>query len=173
MGKKAYVILFIFIAINLFWLNKELFVLAKEGSERREILEQIKGDYPILPQKVVFYTESDKSYYGMAEEEKILPFQVNFGYNLLVWYSPTEYFPVEFMQRGDFIVGLTGQGYKEVVGRGFGYFRDFESLRKAVKENNLSPEFVIAYRYDSSQKLLTDISREIRSELASETPVNF
>lgn len=82
------------------------------GGERRAILEEMKKDFPTLPKRVVFYTESDSSYYGLPEGERILPFQSGVGEMLLVWYEKGENWPREFFQN-EFLWGITDQGYKE------------------------------------------------------------
>ena len=79
-------------AIHVVWLHKELVNLSNVGQERRTILEQVKLENPKLPQKTVFYMESDKPFYGLADDEKIFPFQMNLGFILLVWYWPSNIF---------------------------------------------------------------------------------
>ena len=153
----------ILIATNIFWLRTELKMLSNIGIERKAILTTIKNAYPKLPPRVIFYTESDKSFYGMPDDEKIFPFQINFGYTLMVWYWPENNFPAEFANQSKFLYSLTEEGYKEVAARGVGYFRNFLPLMEAIKNNHLSPESVIAYRYHSSTKTVEDITLSTRS----------
>lgn len=164
-GRKVYILLIIPLLINLFYLNKELIFYADQGTERRHILEQIVRTYPDLPDKVVIYTESDTSYYGMPEEEKILPFELNFGYTLMIWYLPTEKYNNEMVRIGSYIHKITAQGYQEKDGIGFGYFRDIAKLKQSVRQNKLPVESIIAFRYNSKSKLLIDITSEVRNEL--------
>lgn len=164
-GRKVYIILIASFLINLFYLNKELIFYANQGTERRHILEQIVKTYPDLPDKVVIYTESDTSYYGMPEEEKILPFELNFGYTLMIWYLPTEKYNNEMVRIGSYIHKITAQGYQEKDGIGFGYFRDIDKLKQTVKLNNLPVESIIAFRYNSQSRLLIDITSEVRNQL--------
>lgn len=143
--------------IHVIWLSSEFNTLTKVGQEQRAILEQVKRDNPKLPQKVIFYMESDTSFYGMADDQKIFPFQMNLGFVLTVWYWQTEKFPKEFGDQTKFLYGLTEEGYKEVGGRGFGYFRNLDSLQKAVIQYNLPKESIIGYHYDSSSKKTTKL----------------
>ncbi len=161
---KAIWIILALVSIHTIWLNKELISLANIGRERKAILEQVKLENPKLPQKVVFYMESDKPFYGMADDQKIFPFQINLGYTLIVWYWPTENFPREFGNQTKFLYGLTEEGYKEDGGRGFGYYRDFTSLQTAVSKYNLFKESIIAYHYDSGTKRTINITKEIRAK---------
>ena len=138
----------------------------KIGETRRGILSQIKRDYPQLPQNAIFYTESNISYYGVLGEEKILPFQSGFGQTLLIWYSQEERFPKEFFT-DDFLWEISSQGFKEVDGKGFGYFRDFELLKKVVKENNISVNSVIAYSWEDEGRLL-NITDRVKKKLSTQ-----
>lgn len=164
-GRKVYAILIISFLINIIWLNKELKFYSEQGTERKVILEQIKNKYPDLPDKVVFYTESDTSYYGIPEAEKIFPFELNFGYTLMVWYLLTEKYDNEMVKIGSYIHKITAQGYQEKDGIGFGYFRDIDKLKQSVRQNKLPVESIIAFRYNSKSKILTDTTLEIRKQL--------
>ncbi len=166
-GNKTRIFLFFIpiLVLNVVALQKEISNVAQRGILRKKILDQIKNDYPKLPDRVVFYAESDTSFYGLPENEKILPFQTNFGSDLFIWYLPQEKFPAELADNGWFLHSLTGEGYKEFAGRGFGYFRDLDNLRQAVAEYGLEPDTVIAYRYDSQKAQLFNITREVRLNL--------
>lgn len=162
---KTILIVVPFLLLNVYWLNRELKTLANIGTERKEILYEVRKTYPYLPKKVIFYAESDSSYYGLPEAEKIFPFETNFGYTLMVWYQSTEHFPKEFLDKLQYkyLYNLTDEGYKEVDGRGFGYIRNFDLLVKIIKENKLSEESIIAYRFYSSTNQLVDITQETKS----------
>jgi hypothetical protein len=155
------IVMFIFpiLLINYFGLEKELYLSAKTGAVRKTILNQIKNSYPDLPERVVFYLVSDSPFYGLPETQKILPFETNLGYALLVWYQSTEDFPKElFIRRVNFLHQLTDEGYQEVGNRGFGYFRNWDSLIEAIEGNNLASDSVIAFSYSSETESIKDIS---------------
>lgn len=128
---------------------------------RTLILREIKAKYPSLPKRVVFYTQSSSSYYGLPDGEKILPFQSGFGQTLLVYYQESVNFPKDFF-KDDFLWGIKAQGYKEIDGRGFGYFRDLGLVKKVVADYKLPRESVIAFLWDAETNELTDISGRIR-----------
>ena len=131
------------------------------GVIRTSILNEISKKYPVLPKRVVFYIESDMAYYGLPDDEKIVPFQSGFGQTLLVWYNnKKDIFPACFF-KDQFLYVLLDQGYRECEGRGFGYFRKVEALKTAVGENNLSAENIIGLRYNSSTHRLSDITNEV------------
>lgn len=133
--------------------------LYRTGETRREILNIIKRSYPDLPRKVVFYITSDISYFGLPDYEKVLPFQSGLGQTLLVWYYPTERFPKQFFENR-FLWDIPSQGYEEVSGIGFGYFRDVKLLRETLKKYNLGQDSVIAFRWSDATKSLTNITSE-------------
>lgn len=160
------VILFFLISICLGliynWKREDELLL--QSKIRRNILTEVKNTYPKLKEKTIIYTQSDHSYYGLPEDERILPFQSGFGQTLLMWYSNTENFPQEFY-KGKFLWEITDQGYKEVGKRGFGYFRDFELLGRTIVENNLSLDSVVAFSFDSDIGIMRDTTYKIQERL--------
>lgn len=140
------------------------------GKERIRILNSIKNIYPKLPQKVVFYTESNRSYYGLPDSDKILPFQSGLGQTLALWYYDSERYSTNFF-KNKFLWGILSEGYKEEDSRGFGYFRDYEKLRDEIRKSKLKPESVIAYKWDYYTNSLTDITEEVRKKLNNEIDV--
>ncbi len=171
--KEKYAIcLFMAIMLSLLWLNmrsvrEQIDSSLEYGETRKMILSQIVREHKNLPEKVVFYTESDRAYYGMVEDDKILPFQSGFGQTLLVWYKlHGENIPFCFFAN-DFLYAIEKEGYQECQGRGFGYFRKYESLKAALKENKLSPENVISFSWNSKDKKFMETTAEIRKKLIS------
>lgn len=162
---KVFLIILPLLLLNIFWLEKELKVLTDRGTERKNILYQIKNTYPTLPEKVIFYMISDKPFYGLPETEQIFPFETNLGYNIMVWYQLSERFPNKLLERSDFLYGLTKEGYKEVDDRGFGYFRNWDILMQAVEDNGLSEDSVIAFSYHFKSKSIENITAQVRKEI--------
>ena len=138
--------------------------LKMSGSIRKSILTSIKKFYPTLPQKVVFYTQSDSSYFGLPDNIKILPFQSGLGQTLLLWYFSGGSLPAKFFEN-NFLWNIDSQGYKEIGGIGFGYFRDFFELQSTVSQNKLTLDSIIAFSWNARENKLTDISSQIRSKI--------
>ena len=128
-------------------------------------LTTIEEAYPKFPQKVIFFTQSDSSYYGLPKEEKVLPIQSGFGRMLLVWYQDKEKFS-GCLYENLFLHGLLSQGYKQCDVRGFGYFRDYDKLAEAVRQNQIQPENIIAYSWNGKTQKFTSITEQIRRKLA-------
>lgn len=159
------VFLFFFILFHGIKIRLDISNQVEIGEARKRILVQISETYPQLPEKVIFYTESDKAFYGLPPEEKILPFQSGLGQTLLVWYDMhgEKFPPCLFKEK--FLYVLLDQDYKECQGRGFGYFRNLDKLSGAIKENNLPKESVIAFYYNAEKGSLTDITLKTRNQL--------
>jgi len=157
-----YILLFFFLGVFGNW--SKAGSLLKEGKLREGILNEIKSKYTSLPKKTIFYTESDSSFYGLPPEEKIMPFQSGFGQTLLVWYQAEESFPKEFFE-DRYLWEITDQGYQEVAGRGFGYFRDFGLMNETIEKENLAPSSIIAFRYDSEDTSFEDMTEEVQGRI--------
>lgn len=164
----ALILVFAIVSFNEVKIFKDLSRQEEISSTRKKILHSITSSYPKLPKKVIFYIESDKSYYGLPKEEKIPPFQSGLGQTLLVWYNVAgESFPACFY-KGEYLYELIAQGYKECGGRGFGYFRKKDTLISYVRKNDIPVENIIGFSYSSSEDLLKDITANIRKDLQTE-----
>lgn len=163
--KMGLILLVITIGVTVGWhslkIRSDMNYQVGTGIIRTSILNEVYGIHPTLPKQVVFYVESDKAYYGLPDDEKIIPFQSGFGQTLLVWYNNKgENFPACFF-KDQFLYVLLSVGYRECEGRGFGYFRKLENLKVTVEENNLPVESIIGLRYNSSTHRLSDITDEV------------
>jgi len=163
-GKLAWIFVLLLVVGNGVLISNTLSGQVEIGNQRRAILAKIMSDRPDLAERTVFYTESDIAFYGLPIEDKILPFQSGLGETLLISYQPTENFPVEFYE-DDFLWEITSQGYKEIGGRGFGYFRDMNLLKEALKKYNLPIESVVAFKFESGVGALTDITDQVSIEI--------
>lgn len=158
------IILLAVLSLHLFSLKETVNKLVSLGQMRRSMINFIISSYPSLPTKAIFYTASNASFYGAADDERIMPFQSGFGQLLLIIYNPGERFPTEFF-RNDFLWNITDQGYKEFQGRGFGYFRDFDLMADTFKKQKLPLEAVISFDYDNNIGTLVDTTNQTRQRL--------
>lgn len=162
LNKLLLAIFFILILMtHIFFLNKTINEHVYLGQTRKMILKQIKINYPILPQEVVFYIKSDTAYYGLPKNERILPFQSGFGQTLLIWYSSTMQYPGDFFTN-DFLWSLNAQGYKKTQNMGFGYYWDFNLLKKDIKQYNIPTKSIIAFSWKDKSDNFVDITKEVR-----------
>lgn len=145
---------------------RKAITLTHVGRIRENVLKTVQKAYPTLPQKAIFYTESDSSYY--YQEGKILPFQSGLGYTLLIWYSEHNQFNDDFYE-DNFLWDIKSQGYKEKNGRGFGYFRDYSLLKDAVLNYQIPIEGVMAFSWQGKTNSLVDISPQVRKKLKGES----
>lgn len=158
------VILAILLGLNGWFLERKINSLAEEGQLRKAILNKIKTSQPSLPPKVIFYTESDSSFYGLSPNERIFPFQSGIGQILLVWYHTPADFPKSFFQN-KFLWDLNSQGYQEVGLRGFGYFHYFNQLVDYLQDYQLPIESIVSFSYDSKMQITTDNTDEVRGRI--------
>lgn len=145
------------------FIKKDIGIQLAITSQRKQILGVIRTSYPDIGQKPVFYTESDTTY--LDPKEKILPFQSGFGQTLMVVYAAEKKVDPKLFAE-DFLWGIYTTGYKEVDSNGFGYFRDYPTLLKALEDNGLSSENVYAFHWDGER--LTDITKTVRRRLNNE-----
>lgn len=163
-SRLLFIIIIIFIFLNIVYTRQSIILTHQYSSTRRNIIEQISYLYPVLPQKVIFFVDSDSSYFGLAESVHILPFQSGFGQALMIQYSQTENLPSDFFT-GKFLWSIDSQGYEEHDGRGFGYFRDFTELNYSLSKTKISPTSVIAFKWDSKRQELTDSTEIVQKQL--------
>lgn len=130
------------------------------GITRKKIVTQIINTYPEIEDKAVFYTESDE--YPYSAEEPMMRFQSGFGHVLLVLYAEKGELSTQLLEV-DYLWGIWDQGYKEIDGSGFGYFRDLEKLTALLEEVNLGAENVYAFRWEGG--VLEDQTILIRDTL--------
>lgn len=136
--------------------------LAKDGYERRQILQGITKIGPSLKEQTVIFAESDRPYYGLVE--RTFPFQSGLGQLLLVYYQQSQTVPAGFFTN-EFLWDILDQDYQEIDGFGFGFFWDLDKLAETVNKNNLTAESVLALAYDSQNQQVVDISQRIKGEL--------
>ncbi len=158
-----FLLLFLFIFIHGYITKTEIDNLANLSKERIAILKSISKIKPILNQdKNVFLIEGNKSFY--LSEGNFVPFQEGFGYTLLVWYYPqTKHFR-KYLEEG-YLWDLASQGYKEIDGKGFGFFWNENEFQKSIKENRIPKEAIIVIYYDSQNKELKDNTEQIIEKL--------
>ena len=138
--------------------------LSEVGTLRKSLLTTMSTRYPVLPQKVIIFSESNRAYYGSPPDEHTLPVQSGFGQMLLVWYDATENFPACLFEKL-YLYERLSQGYRECDGRGFGYFREKDKLMETVNKFDLPPESVIGFSYSARTQAFEDITDEIRKEI--------
>lgn len=166
-------IIIIFIFNHVLVIREDLKSQKETAEERIKIISTVEKIIPVLPEKIIFYFNSDASgYYGIPELQ--VPFQSGLGQVLLTVYAEKKQIDPHFlresslveMQNEGFLYNILGQGYREVDGKGFGYFYDKKKLVEAVKEYKLDVnKFVYSFYYESEMKLLNDTSADLRKEI--------
>lgn len=164
--KKAAVLLFLgsYLLFHIFQTWGKIIELQKMGNDVRRIISTIYSSYPHLPTETIFFTQSDTAYFGMPEEEKSLPTQIGFGRMLMIWYQSGEKFPA-CLYESNFLINLLDQGYKTCGGRSFGYYRDYDTLKKSVEKNNVPLDNIFSFSWSENAGTIKNISKEIKLKL--------
>lgn len=162
----VFILLSLYLLYHMYAIRTYLSDLVEIGEQRKAFLTNIKSSYEKLPQNVVFFTQSDTAYYGMPNNEKILPVQIGFGKMLMIWYQKDENFPGCLYER-NYLLRLLEEGYLECGGRGFGYFRQYDKLAEAIKSISLTADNVIAYSWNGKNEKFIDITNAVRKKLFS------
>lgn len=141
-------------------INREI-ITASERIHFLESIKKIRGD---IPEKPVFFISGDSpGFYGLADLS--VPFQQGMGYTLMVWNFDSGLIPKELLSEG-FLWNINEQGYREVEGKGFGYFWSKDSLINEFKKNrNLRKNQLIGFHYIASEKKLIDLTEQTKEEI--------
>lgn len=168
-SEKKTIILTIVFLVPIFVLNignirSDIVKLEKMGSLRKYFLKEISSKYPNPSEKMIIYTESDTAYYGLPENEKILPVQIGFGRMIGIWYAVDGKLPSCFFKDQNFY-DILKEDYIFCQGRGFGYFRNYDRLLTSVKSNKISPENVIGFSWEGKTEKFKDITADLRKKI--------
>lgn len=161
----VFIILIPMILMHIKLTRAEIYKIVGMSQARKSILNTIVTQHPLLSQNTLFYFQSDKAYYGLSEEEKIVPFQSGFGQTLMIWYYlHGDKLPACFFEN-NWLYDLLEQGYRSCSGRGFGYFRNYDDLVAAIKKYNLPLTNIIAFSWEDNKNILTDTTDIVRTKL--------
>jgi len=161
--KISLVVLVLFII----WLFNNMYVLGltkaqfinKYGSDRREVVNQLKNYIPILPKKTVFYFETDRlSAFGPN-----LPFYTSIPQALTVVYYDKSPLPDSFFSKTLF--NGKPQGYYYSQGRGFGYYTSKKDLADALSIKSFSVNDIYGFYYYAQNVKLKNITSQLRGEM--------
>ncbi len=157
----------VFFALFIIWLINNMYVfdlilkqfVQKYGSDRREVVSQLKNYLPTLPKKTVFYIETD----GLSAFGPILPFYTSVPQALTVVYYDRSPLPDSFFNKALFD-GMP-QGYLHSQDRGFGYYTSKKDLSEALILRKFELSDVHAFYYKSLKGELLDKTLQVRKEM--------
>lgn len=156
----ASLVFFIWFVNNLVSLNRTFNVMVQISAiPRREVINQLKKNVPVLPQKAVFFIETD----GLGAYGPLLPFQTSFPPILTVIYYDKNPLPDSFFSTF-FLEGKT-EGYLYSEGRGLGFYNSKKALLEALLNNKFSINDIYGFYYDSQKIKLKNTTAEIRKEM--------
>ncbi|MCL5439133.1 MAG: glycosyltransferase family 39 protein [Patescibacteria group bacterium] len=134
-------------------------VVNRYGSDRREVVNQLKNYIPSLSRKTVFYIETD----GLSPFGPVLPFYNSVPQDLTVIYYDKNHLPDSFFDKTIFD-GMP-QGYLYSEGRGFGYYTSKKDLSEALVLRKFELSDVRAFYYKSLKGELLNKTLQVRKEM--------
>lgn len=165
-GRKLFLMSFPCIIFFLSTLNMSI-SMGRVGYQRKKIIDQISKTVATKKNKLIVFAESDKSYYGMPDEVKILPFQVGLGKVLAVTLYDKLYLPQE-LYKYETLLDLRSQGYFYDSVGGFGYFREFNTMKNVVRKNKIPIDSIYAFKYYANTQNLVEESEFIKNDLSKD-----
>jgi hypothetical protein len=164
----------LFVLSVVLYLGREVFVSRSNivrninlGEERRIITDYIKAVHPDIEDRALFYITSNSQYFGFAKP--MVPFQTNFGYTLLNMYYRNNQYDRRFFTSGYLIdKGIDAEGYKEINGKGLGYFIQGKSLLNALRKYSIPVNNIYSFHYDGTNRILSMKTNEVRLQILKE-----
>lgn len=158
-------VLVVFLIFHTTILVGDLTSQIRTGNERRKILATIRSSVPTLPAKAVFFISGNSDGFYALPELKV-PFQSGLGHVLMVLYAADAQLPKDFFTEQTlgqaldvgFLYDTVAQGYKEIDGRGFGYFYDKKAMKDTLDAHQRKDITIFPFFYDADIKQLRRIS---------------
>lgn len=170
--KISVVFLVIYFFSNIIFLRNDIKFQKDNASERKKVLNEIFKTVPRIGDKTVFYIDGNSpGFYGLTELK--VPFQSGLGQILLIKYVYDKQISKDFLNGRNlvededlgFLYDTVSQGYREINGEGFGYFWDKSQMLLAAKKYSIPKKQIYAFYYYDDQKVLKNISNQVREEL--------
>lgn len=141
-------------------------------SEVREIIvTTLQSEVPNPSKKMIFYIESNASFYGFAEP--MLPFQTSFAHMLPVIFShhmhpeglsyPDSFYTQSFLQQSQ--GSLVSQGVYAEGEYLLGHYSSKTNLLKYLHDNRQDIEHVRGFRFDSGGASFVSITDDLQTDL--------
>lgn len=141
--------------------RREIFDYVLQGQSLQKVMANIPKARPTIPDRPIFFIDGKRDYYY---EQLKAPFQLGPGYMFALMYYKTGKIDKEFISSG-YLWQLKREGYKELNGKGLGYFLTKKSLIDAFKQDpSLTISQIVALYNDDGS--ITDISEMIQNDVA-------
>ncbi|MFZ2025199.1 MAG: hypothetical protein WAV51_02885 [Microgenomates group bacterium] len=158
----AYMVVYSILAVFLY---KQITLLQREinqnvlyGSGIKIAMSAIRGSYPTIPNKPIFYVEGDRDFFYPNNP---LPFQLGTGYMLSLTFMSNPVIPKELFKES-YLWHFFDQGYKEIGNKGFGYYWNKKDLVELFKTNkDISVDQLVGIYYYGNDQRVRDITSSI------------
>lgn len=137
---------------------------ANENTVRKQILESVDFKIPEGQKNLVLLVESDRSFYGLPDNIKTVPFQSSPAVVFGIYLHDKIYLP-KVMFKYETFRKLDSQGYVFDENGGYGYYWNYELLKEDLSRYEFKEESIYSFRYDSASQLIYDQTIEVRKKL--------
>ena len=150
------VALFMFLHVNT--IHEEVAMQQELAKTRQSYISQLEHILPTLTENLnIFFVAGDQAY---VFDGNYTPFQNGFGYSLMVIYRESSRIPKGLLTSGYFF--NFEHGYREVDGKGFGYYMDVDELKKDALKYKFPENSIHGLYYNSKTEKVIDISGQTR-----------
>ncbi len=139
--------------------------VANVNIQRLKILKSVSAGVPFGLDRMVLYIESDRSYYGLPDTVRTVPFEASPAIVFAAYLHDKAYIPQE-VAGYDTFQRFDSQGYIFDENGGYGYFRNYDDLVKDVKKYSLNLNDIYSFKYDSKTNIVVNQTEEIRIKLS-------
>lgn len=149
----------VFIRFNISVIRHDIAVQVDIANERKSFMKQLYSYLPTLTKDTnIFYFTGSTPY---VVDNNFTPFQNGFGYTLMVLYYKSGEIP-KYLPTTQFLWNLGEEGVKKMDGKTFGYFNNYDDLKKYTKQKQLDPDSIYSFYYDAKQKKLYNITTQVQ-----------
>jgi hypothetical protein len=161
----AFILIVLFLFKNAKITQREVRVSAYEGQAMTGFIKSLKKITPGISENMVLYFESDRTYFY---DNNVLPFKLGSGYVLGILYYPARIVPIVSLIKEP-LVDFGSEGVVKGEGKTFGYYQNRKTLKNDFVKNYLfTTDQVRAFRFNSGDSSISDITEEIRAYLLAQ-----
>jgi len=156
-------ILALFYYKQIVFVQREVYQNVLYTSDIRFLIFDMNRIIPILPEKPILYITGDRNFFY---QNNVVPFQYGTGFMTMIAFRTHEQIPKELISEL-YLSRFLEEGYRELNGKGYGYFWQKEALFDLFNKNSsLQTGQVIGLYYYGNERKLVDITGEIRDEIS-------
>lgn len=163
-NKLIYFLLFVYMTFLFFSTTTNSIKTTNDNILRKQILESVKLKIPNYQKDLVILVESDKSYYGLPDNTKTVPFLASPAIVFAVYLNDKIYLPKKVLKYETF-QKFDSQGYIFDENGSYGYYWNFNLLKSDFSKYKFKIDSIYSFKFDSGKQILLDQTTEVRKKL--------